>query len=163
MFAPEISWGIAIIFKDIPSILVGGWTNPFEKYVRQKMGIFLKFGLKIKNTLWETNIAGWNISILDRKYIFKVQRVHFPASYVSLADCIWKPPAIFRSIFSLQSPIPYLGRTAFSPNTLGAILSETAKKGWDFLPQKNKPIGFKLKLGMDFLSWILPKQCNREI
>ena len=31
--------------------LVGGWTNPFEKYYIVKMGIFPKQGWKIKN-IW---------------------------------------------------------------------------------------------------------------
>ena len=31
-------------------------------------------------------MAGWNITIFNRRYMFK-QRVHFPASYVSLPEC----------------------------------------------------------------------------
>ena len=35
-----------------------------------------------------TNIAGWNIPIFNRKCSIFNQRVHFPASYVGLPECI---------------------------------------------------------------------------
>ena len=46
-------------------------------------------------SLWQTNIAGWNIPQFDsRSYIFNSIRVHFPASYVfvyrSVASQSWK-------------------------------------------------------------------------
>ena len=39
--------------------LVGGWTNPFEKYGRQ-IGSFPQIGVKIKNTWWiKVTFLGW--------------------------------------------------------------------------------------------------------
>ena len=41
-----------------------------------------------QHTLWQTNIAGWNILIFNRKYIINVIKwAHFPGSYISLPEC----------------------------------------------------------------------------
>ena len=50
--------------------LVGGWTNPFERYARQ-IGSFPQIEVKIKN-IWNHHLANVHPSDLSNSFFYKV-------------------------------------------------------------------------------------------
>ena len=68
--------------------LVGGWTNPFEKYARQN-GSFPQVGVKIKNI--------WNHHLVDGVFLFVEKKIskktwhapHPPASTVRIGSDVF--------------------------------------------------------------------------
>ena len=72
-------------------ILVGGWTNPFEKYARQ-IGHLPQIGMKIKN-IWNHHLAlNWLIDLID----------HFGRGVIKKIDA---PPKLkMESLKMMESP-----------------------------------------------------------
>ena len=119
-----------------PTFLVGGWTNPFEKYARQN-GNLPQIGLKMKNI--------WNHHPVLKKNAFYLRSSIF-------RSWSWKIDFRWFSSFILQS---YSKIMAFFYN-------EKNPARWTWEPPKNNQQSY----GMFFASMDFPfqaKQCSGQI